>query len=78
MAKAAARGRRRGAAATGTGSEFYEKWGLTRLVPVEAYPTMPEAIAREKAMKRWKQASKIRLIEEAHPDRDDLHLTIDA
>ena len=39
---------------------------------------MPEAIAREEAMKRWKQASKIRLIEEANPDRDDLHPTIDA
>ena len=50
------------------GSEFCAKWGLTRLILVETFPTMREAIAREKAMKRWKRAWKIRLIEAINPN----------
>lgn len=56
----------------GTGSEFCRKYGLTRLVYVETYPTIEEAIAREKAMKRWKRQWKLRLIRKANPDWDDL------
>lgn len=62
----------------GKGSEFCAKWGLTRLVLVEEYPTTLEAIAREKAMKKWKRAWKIRLIEETNPDWDDLYLQLNS
>ena len=62
----------------GRGSEFCATWGLTRLVLIESFPTMLEAIAREKAMKRWKRAWKIRLIEEANPNWDDLYLTLNS
>jgi len=35
------------------GSAFVRKYGLDRLVRVEAYPTIEEAIAREKQLKNW-------------------------
>ena len=56
----------------GTGSLFCRKHGLTRLVYVENYPTIDEAIAREKAMTRWKRQWKLRLIRKANPNWDDL------
>ena len=37
---------------------------------------MYEAIAREKAMKKWSRAWKIELIERANPDWDDLWETL--
>lgn len=52
---------------------FTEKYNLSRLVYYEAYPTAPEAIAREKAMKKWKRAWKIRRIEEMNPEWRDLY-----
>jgi putative endonuclease len=59
---------------SGTGSDFCRKYGLNRLVHLEAHDRIDEAIAREKAMKAaWQRASKIRLIEEANPDWDDLY-----
>jgi len=45
---------------------------LDKLVLVETYPTIEEAIAREKAMKAWKRQWKIELIEASNPDWDDL------
>ena len=60
----------------GRGSEFCRKHGLTRLVYVEDYPTIEEAIAREKAIKKWMRRWKIALIESANPDWDDLWDTI--
>lgn len=56
----------------GAGSAFCRKYGLTRLVLVEPHATITEAIAREKALKAWQRAWKIRLIEEANPAWDDL------
>ena len=56
----------------GTGSEFCTRYGLTRLVHCEHFERIEDAIAREKAMKAWKRAWKIRLIEEANPEWDDL------
>ena len=52
---------------------FTEKYNLNRLVYYESYPTAPEAIAREKAMKKWNRAWKIRRIEEMNPDWRDLY-----
>jgi len=56
----------------GTGSVFCRKYGLKRLVLVERHETIAEAIAREKAVKAWRRAWKIRLIEESNPNWDDL------
>ncbi len=46
--------------------------GVTRLVHVEPFERIVEAIAREKAIKKWLRAWKIELIESANPDWDDL------
>ena len=56
----------------GEGSSFCRRYNLTRLVLAEPYPTIDEAIRREKAMKEWQRAWKIRLIEESNPNWDDL------
>jgi len=47
----------------GRGSKFCVRYGLTRLVYAEQAPTIEEAIAREKAIKKWNRAWKIELIE---------------
>ena len=56
----------------GEGPSFSRRYNLKRLVLAEPYPTIDEAIAREKALKEWRRAWKIRLIEESNPDWDDL------
>lgn len=56
----------------GDGSDFCKRHRLTRLVYCEEYPTIDEAIAREKAMKAWKRRRKTRLIEEMNPGWEDL------
>ncbi|HEU5483042.1 MAG TPA: GIY-YIG nuclease family protein [Sphingomicrobium sp.] len=58
------------------GSKFCARYGLTRLVYAEPAPTIEEAIAREKAIKKWNRAWKIEQIERANPDWDDLFETI--
>ena len=62
----------------GRGSRFCARYGLTRLVYAEQAPTIDEAIAREKAMKKWNRAWKIELIEQANPEWDDLFESINA
>ena len=54
------------------GSAFCRKYGLDRLVLVEEYDNVHDAIAREKAMKAWKRDWKIDLIESANPGWADL------
>ena len=57
---------------------FTSKYRVTRLVHTEPFTDVHEAIAREKAMKKWRRAWKIELIEKGNPQwRDlwfDLHL----
>ena len=60
----------------GQGSAFCRKYGLTRLVLVEEFSTIGEAIAREKAMKAWQRQWKIELVEASNPDWDDLAATL--
>jgi len=60
----------------GRGSKFCARYGLTKLVYAEQAPTIVEAFAREKAMKKWKRAWKIREIERVNPDWLDLFETI--
>jgi len=62
----------------GEGSDFCRRYCLKRLVYVEPYPTIIEAITREKQIKAWKRAWKVELIEQANPDWDDLYLLLNA
>ena len=62
----------------GKGSEFCRKHGLRQLVYVEAFSSIEEAIAREKAMKAWKRQWKLKLIRRDNPDWLDLFETINA
>ncbi|WP_336978776.1 GIY-YIG nuclease family protein [Altererythrobacter fulvus] len=52
----------------GQGSAFCRKYGVDLLVLTEEYPTIEEAIAREKQLKNWKREWKIELIEAANPE----------
>ncbi|PCG14228.1 MULTISPECIES: GIY-YIG nuclease family protein [Sphingomonas] len=56
----------------GRGSGFCREHGLTRLVHVEEHATMLDAIAREKALKKWKRGWKLNLIGRTNPDWHDL------
>jgi len=47
---------------------FVARYGLTRLVLAERHDDIVDAIAREKAIKKWRRDWKIRLIEEQNPD----------
>lgn len=55
---------------------FSKKYKLTLLVWFELHSTMESAIAREKALKEWKRAWKLRLIEKANPEWRDLYPTV--
>ena len=57
---------------TGKGSKFVKKYGVMRLVYVEMYESVMEAIAREKQLKNWKRDWKIELIERDYGDWGDL------
>lgn len=57
---------------SGQGSEFCRKHALTRLVYTEPYDDIVQAITREKAMKKWKRAWKLKLICQANPHWNDL------
>ena len=57
---------------SGQGSKFCKRYGLDRIVHAEPFDTIETAIAREKAMKAWKRAWKIELIETQNPNWDDL------
>ncbi|HVO00929.1 MAG TPA: GIY-YIG nuclease family protein [Candidatus Cybelea sp.] len=50
---------------------FTQQYGLDRLVYVEEHPTMPLAIEREKRLKKWHRAWKVRLIHRDNPEWDD-------
>jgi putative endonuclease len=52
---------------------FTERYGVHRLVWYEVCGTMESAIVREKAIKEWKRAWNIRLIQERNPEWRDLY-----
>ena len=52
---------------------FTKKYGVYRLVYAEPHDTMEAAITREKQIKEWKRAWKLRLIESANPEWRDLY-----
>ena len=60
----------------GIGSSFTAKHGVNRLMFYEVHEEIDWAIKREKQLKRWRRAWKIRLIEENNPNWDDLFLRL--
>lgn len=52
---------------------FTQHYGVHRLVHVEFLETMPDAIAREKQLKRWRRTWKLDLIEKGNPAWRDLY-----
>ena len=56
----------------GTASVFTKRYGVSKLVWYEEYPTVPDAIQRETSLKRWKRDWKIALIAKVNPEWEDL------
>jgi putative endonuclease len=52
---------------------FTEKYDVVRLVYFEQFDDPENAIKREKRLKKWNRAWKVRLIEENNPNWDDLY-----
>lgn len=55
---------------------FTQKYNVKTLVWYEQHPSMESAIIREKQLKEWKRAWKIRLIEEMNSNWLDLYPSI--
>ena len=58
---------------SGLAQGFTRRYGVHNLVWYAAHETMKSAIAREKAIKGWKRAWKITLIESSNPQWRDLY-----
>jgi putative endonuclease len=52
---------------------FTKRYGLKRLVYYEDFDDIRDAIQREKNMKHWPRAWKVRLIHAMNPDWSDLY-----
>ena len=55
---------------------FTVRYRVHDLVWYEQHATMRSAIAREKAIKHWRRAWKIKLIEQSNPEWIDLYPTL--
>lgn len=55
---------------------FTEKYNVSRLVYVEEFDNINEALHREKCIKKWNRKWKLRIIEEQNPDWNDLYENI--
>jgi putative endonuclease len=55
---------------------FTRTYGVKRLVYVETYDDISDAIVRERRMKEWKRGWKVRRIEEENPFWEDLAVTL--
>ena len=56
----------------GSGSSFTTKYKCTDLIYWEFFPTIDEAISREKQLKKWKREWKDDLIKATNPELKDL------
>ena len=56
-----------------TGSKFTGKYNVTKLVFYEAFGRIQDAIAAEKTIKAGSRAKKVKLIETANPQWQDLY-----
>jgi putative endonuclease len=52
---------------------FTKKYDVARLVHFEVFDDVENAIVREKRLKKWNRAWKVRMIEENNPNWDDLY-----
>ena len=52
---------------------FTKRYGVHELIWYELHETMESAIERERALKNWKRAWKLELIERETPDWKDLY-----
>lgn len=55
---------------------FTSRYGVKALVWYEAHETRASAFMRERQMKKWERAWKIKLIEEVNPEWRDLYETL--
>ena len=55
---------------------FTRKYGVKMLVYFELHGSAESAITREKQLKKWERAWKIRLIERSNPEWRDLYSKI--
>ena len=55
---------------------FTAKYNITQLVWFEVYDDPISAISRERELKKWKRAWKIRLIEKDNPNWNDVYESI--
>ena len=55
---------------------FTKRYGLQSLVWYEPYDSIATAIHREKIMKHWPRAWKVRVLEAMNPDWSDLYETL--
>jgi putative endonuclease len=55
---------------------FTREYGVKRLVYVETYDDISDAIVRERRMKEWRRDWKVRLIENENPFWEDLAVTL--
>ena len=59
----------------GTAASFTKRYNVNKLVYLEEYGDVREAIHREKCIKRWKRDWKIELIKKMNPEWRDLFET---
>ena len=64
--------RRLGEHRDGTASQFTRKYSVTMLVWCETFTSISDAITREKQIKGWNRAWKLKLIEKNNPQWRDL------
>ena len=55
---------------------FSKRYGLKMLVYYERFDDIRDAIQREKTIKHWPRAWKVRLLHAMNPDRNDLYDTL--
>lgn len=60
----------------GIGSQFCRKYRVHRLVRIEIFEDISNAIRREKRLKKWLRRWKVALIESENPTWDDLYETL--
>jgi putative endonuclease len=60
----------------GTYDGFTKHYGINQLVYYETFTRMEDAIVREKRLKEWHRAWKLRLIEESNPEWRDLWIEV--
>ncbi|MBD1547996.1 GIY-YIG nuclease family protein [Roseibium aggregatum] len=59
-------------------SGFTSRYGVSLLVYYEIHEDVTAAIHREKRIKKWSRAMKIRMIETMNPDWEDLYETLNS